>query len=569
MTDPGAGLSPVPGPSRYPSAMHPTYRVAVRVDGDPVPSHVAAAIEALAAERAVELVALVLTDGPATRPARAASLYDAAERKVFRGSLPALVARPLPAAAASLPTARTDRETDDLLRDHAVDVVVDLASAARRGHAEAVRAPLGTWSMWYAAGLNGVRDRVVPRRAARDGLGVAFLEAHLPDGRVIEIGRHVSALPVTPFVRSRDALLWASANLPARALASPALDARLRAAAVIAPATARVPASSPRGRSPGWARLATTTARRVAERVWFRETWEVLTRRARDGAVPRDLSGFVRVPPPEGRFYADPFVFAQPSGTRLFVEMSPVGRHEGSIAALDAKAEGTWGPPLPVLDVGRHVAFPHVTTVRGAPLLIPDDAIGGVVAYRPAGDTRSSGWHPEATLLTGVRASDPTLLEHEGRLWLFVTQTSQGMAPWDELHLYSATSLEGPWVPHPANPVVADVRRARSAGRFLRFGGRLIRPAQDCSTSYGRRIILNEVVRLDVDVYEERWSGTVEPVGFPGATRTHTYTVDGGIEAVDAFVRAARVHLLARKVLRHDRGAPTAASSRRAGSAGR
>jgi hypothetical protein len=265
----------------------------------------------------------------------------------------------------------------------------------------------------------------------------------------------------------------------------------------------------------------------------------VLTRTPGAG-LPADLRGFRAVPAPAGRFYADPFAVHDGGRDHLFVEMSRVGRHEGSIVRLTRSPDGSWGVARGVLAAGRHLAYPHVVRLGDRLVLTPDDGGGAsVIAYGRTRDCET--WEPLATLVTGIRASDPTLVEHAGRLWLFVTVASHGMSPWDELHLYSAPGLDGPWAPHPLNPVVADPRRARPAGRVLRVDGRLLRPGQDCSSAYGRRVVLSEITRLDLEGYEERPVATIEPAGYPGATRTHTYTVDGNIEAVDALVRVPRL----------------------------
>jgi hypothetical protein len=88
---------------------------------------------------------------------------------------------------------------------------------------------------------------------------------------------------------------------------------------------------------------------------------------------------------------------------------------------------------------------------------------------------------------------DPTMLRYEGTYWLFAAVAVPGGSDWDELHVFFADELDGPWQPHPLNPVVADVRCARPAGRLFWDSGALIRPAQDCSVGYGRAIALQRV----------------------------------------------------------------------------
>jgi hypothetical protein len=126
------------------------------------------------------------------------------------------------------------------------------------------------------------------------------------------------------------------------------------------------------------------------------------------------------------------------------------------------------------------------------------------------------------------------------RLWLFVGMAEHGAAPDDELHLFSSTALLGPWEPHPANPVVSDVRSARPAGRIFRYGQDLIRPSQDCSRRYGHAIVLNRIEVLTTSEYRETAAGRIEPDWFPRLLATHTYGFGERVEVIDGKRAVAR-----------------------------
>jgi hypothetical protein len=272
----------------------------------------------------------------------------------------------------------------------------------------------------------------------------------------------------------------------------------------------------------------------------YRADWAVFSReRAVNDPPPRDLTGFVPVASPPGRFYADPFVIADGERPTLYVEDCPSGAHRGRISALTAGEDGRWGSPAVILADIEHRAYPHVITTSSGQVMTPDSGrAGGVDVFRRAG--ANGTWSPAHRWLDGLAVSDPTLIERDGRLWLFVAMTGRGMNPWDELHLYSAPGADEPWSPHPLNPVVADCRRARPAGRVLEVDGKLVRPGQDCSVAYGRRIVLNEIKTLTTTEYAEAPIAAIEPEGIPDVTRTHTYSVDGPVEALDGYVRRRR-----------------------------
>ena len=175
------------------------------------------------------------------------------------------------------------------------------------------------------------------------------------------------------------------------------------------------------------------------------------------------------------------------------------------------------GPPASALTRAYHVSYPFVFRHRDDIFMIPESLENETVDLYRAVDF-PSGWVLEQRLLSGVYAVDATLFEESSRLWLFLNLAEPGASLNDELHVYSSASLVGPWVAHPENPVVSDVRRARPAGRIFRHGGRLIRPSQDCSHGYGTAVVFIPQARAGSVV--DRISDCSRGDGDRGLTRT-------------------------------------------------
>src|SRR5690606_14883590 len=134
-----------------------------------------------------------------------------------------------------------------------------------------------------------------------------------------------------------------------------------------------------------------------------------------------------------------------------------------------------------------------------------------------------SKWRRVATLLENVRASDATLLWRDGRWWMFVAVAENRGAPKDAgLFLYFSDKLTAGWQPHPANPIVSDVRRARPAGALYEQDGVLYRPAQDCSVRYGYGMHLHAVEVLTPTDYRERVVASTYGDGNDGVLGRHT-----------------------------------------------
>ena len=143
----------------------------------------------------------------------------------------------------------------------------------------------------------------------------------------------------------------------------------------------------------------------------------------------------------------------------------------------------------------------------------------------------------------GDATSGYSLFVRDGRLWLAAgSQTLAGTragSSWDALSLFFADRLEGPWTPHPMNPVVVDVRGARPAGELFEADGALWRPSQDCSRGYGSALMLCRVERLTTEDYAET---PTAHLAVPGTERAaagsfgpHTLNSAGGYEAIDIF----------------------------------
>jgi hypothetical protein len=163
-------------------------------------------------------------------------------------------------------------------------------------------------------------------------------------------------------------------------------------------------------------------------------------------------------------------------------------------------------------------------------------------------------WELAAVLLKDVAAVDPTILHHNDRLWLFAAGLGGPGTEWSELSLFFAHSLFAEWRPHPKNPIVRDLRRARPAGRLFFHHGILVRPGQDCSECYGHAISFNSIDVLSETHYQETPLTTILPNWMRTVSATHTFNQQGGFVMLDGLMRVPRGATLSRNLrafLRH------------------
>lgn len=250
-------------------------------------------------------------------------------------------------------------------------------------------------------------------------------------------------------------------------------------------------------------------------------------------------SGWQELPDDGSRFYADPFPILYRGQLTLFVEDYIHRLGKAIISAVPFGPAGPLGRPEPVLELPYHLSYPFVFERDGEVWMVPESCANGTVdLYRATAFPR--GWVKETTLLSGVVASDATLVEHGGAWWLFATVRDGGGAFSDALHLWSAPDFRGPWTPHPKNPVLIDIASARPAGRMVRRGNDLLRPVQDCRRSYGAALGIARISHLDLIGMEQVVETILNPGALWSGRKLHTLNEAGGFEFIDGSAIAPR-----------------------------
>jgi len=211
--------------------------------------------------------------------------------------------------------------------------------------------------------------------------------------------------------------------------------------------------------------------------------------------------------PGERTFWADPFALARDEGLHLFFEDYDYEDHRGRISTVywSAAAQGT---PQVVIDEAWHLSYPYLIEDSGQVYCIPESCENDEIALYRA-ERLPDRWTKVATLVEGFAGTDATVFWHDDRWWMLACDSSEGLD--HALYAWHAEDLLGPWTAHGNNPIKVDVRSSRPAGTPFIHQDRLYRPAQDCSESYGSRVVINRIERLDEYAFEEETVALVEP----------------------------------------------------------
>ena len=296
------------------------------------------------------------------------------------------------------------------------------------------------------------------------------------------------------------------------------------------------------------ARLFARCVRRAVSKLWFEEQWIIGVSSERDPftAPAKTLQQPITVVVPRpGHNHADPFLFARDRKTYMFFEHWQT-RTRGAIHCAELGPDGVPIETRQVLACEYHLSYPCVFQWRDETYMLPETQQNKTVEVYRAIDFPWR-WERAAVLLKDVAAADPTIFEYQGKLWLFVSGVGGAALNSSELSLFFCDSLFGEWQPHPGNPIVCDVRRARPAGALFTRAGVLIRPGQDSSIRYGCAITLNRVEVLSETDYREVPIATILPNWIPGICATHTLNRSSGIQVLDAVARRPRYASLSRR----------------------
>lgn len=198
---------------------------------------------------------------------------------------------------------------------------------------------------------------------------------------------------------------------------------------------------------------------------------------------------------------ADPFMVRFGNQWLMFFEVENRRSGKGEVGLATSPDALSWKFQGIVLAEPFHLSYPQVFEDAGAWYLLPEAASSGGTRLYQAGASPMGPWHL-AAILIDVPLVDPTVFRHDDRWWLLALKGFRGE---DELVLYHADRLAGPWRPHRANPLLRRDRRAvRPAGRVIRHQGALIRFSQDYTAYYGRCVRAFRIDELSTECYSER-----------------------------------------------------------------
>lgn len=195
---------------------------------------------------------------------------------------------------------------------------------------------------------------------------------------------------------------------------------------------------------------------------------------------------------------ADPFLFDDGNDeVKILAELFTTGKEDGKICLITYNKTTGFSNPEIVLENDGHLSYPFIYKAEEKMYVILTELNGGIYMYEFDREQRKL---VNKKGICDKPLLDATLLKADDKFWLFGTVVDSGKS--DNLHIYYADKVDGPYKSHPGNPVKLHLNGSRPAGNFIHVNGEIYKPSQNCSNYYGESIAFNKIIKLNEKEYE-------------------------------------------------------------------
>ena len=254
----------------------------------------------------------------------------------------------------------------------------------------------------------------------------------------------------------------------------------------------------------------------------------------------RPVHSYETVEAPTDVIWADPHLCEHNGDTYVFFERMHFHNENAHIAYARLDTEGKPINTGMALSADHHLSFPFVFCHANDMYMVPETASECEICLYKATHFPDQ-WEREHVLLKDINAADTVLLQHDDLWWMFTNcQSHRTVDERDELHIFFADTLRGPWQSHALNPVITGVDRSRMAGSIIEEDGNLYRSSQYGAYRYGYGINISRIDELTTTTYKESAIWRILPEKGSGWSGCHSFTRAGNLMMIDR-VRFSRM----------------------------
>lgn len=226
---------------------------------------------------------------------------------------------------------------------------------------------------------------------------------------------------------------------------------------------------------------------------------------------------------------ADPYLFNYNGHHYVFAELYDRILRRGVIGCCEINDVG-YMPWKVVLKTPYHLSYPNVFAYKSKIYMIPESYVAEEIAVFEAIDFPYS-WKKAFVLMKNYISVDSTCFATADGNWML---TNHFECEKTELVLFSISDNGDMKIV----TTIPDDNNIRPAGNVFYYDNQLLRPAQDCSTSYGCALNFYEITEIGSNTYAENLIMKIKPEEIKSDLRDtpkgiHTYNFDDAYEIID------------------------------------
>lgn len=233
------------------------------------------------------------------------------------------------------------------------------------------------------------------------------------------------------------------------------------------------------------------------------------------------------------RFFADPFILKADDDSIEILAEEYIFWEKGTIVWLrvDRKTYRLLDRKQ-ILALPTHLSYPVIFEDTGRVFIMPENGESGKLTVYE--------YFPETVSVKPVRVvSDESLADAtpftsvDGNNYLLATKQPNAQSG---SYLYKYDKGSGKYLSVFNETVVDGPGQSRMGGAFFSAGGRLYRPAQDCTRGYGKALTIFEVTSIEPE-YKEKRLFRLEPQSWRYNLGMHTlnFHQKSGLSVVDSY----------------------------------
>ncbi len=198
-------------------------------------------------------------------------------------------------------------------------------------------------------------------------------------------------------------------------------------------------------------------------------------------------------------FLADPFFFYNKDGLFILAEKFNYFISSGFISIYELKNNTMIYLKNLKKEKNFHYSYPYTFFDNNKKFFIPECfQKNNISIYELSTNLEIIN---EKVLIENFKGVDSSIVKIDNRYWLFSTKYSSSNKT--DLHIWYADCLFGKWHAHDKNPIKSSTNRTRSAGRIFYLNNKIYRPTQNNTHSYGNSIFINEIIKIEKNIFIE------------------------------------------------------------------